>query len=102
LFSEERSTFCRALTVIVVITHDDLLDLAKLAHLTPEVLIEGIEMVLELRGVHLVLGVVGWVLVEVGEKNGLRVGGLDMFAGAAIAVATRSDLVVERTVNLNS
>ena len=37
-------------------------------------------MVLELAGVHLGLGVVGGVLVEVGEENGLRVGGFDMFS----------------------
>lgn len=56
----------RRRTIIIVITHDHLLNLPILAHLAPEVLVEGIEMVLELRRVHLVLGVVGWVLVEVG------------------------------------
>lgn len=53
-------------TIVVVITYDDLLNLPVFAHLAPEVFVEGIEMILELRRVHLVLGVVGWVLVEVG------------------------------------
>jgi hypothetical protein len=52
-------------------------------------------MILQLRGVHLVFRVVCWVLVEVGEEDGLRVGRLDMFAGAAVAVAARSNFVVE-------
>jgi hypothetical protein len=34
------------LTIIVVVANDDLLNLAILAHLAPEVLIECIEMVL--------------------------------------------------------
>ena len=60
-------------TVIVVVTDDDLLNLAVLAHLTPEVLVEGVEVVLQLLRVHLALGVVCGVLVEVGEEDGLRV-----------------------------
>ena len=56
-------------------------------------------MVLQLRGVHLVLGVVGRVLVEVGEQDGLRIRGLDVFPRAAIAVAAGADFVVERTVD---
>ena len=61
------------LTVIVVVAHYDLLDLAILAHLTPEVLIESIKVILQLRGVHLVVGLISWVLIEVGEEDGLRV-----------------------------
>ena len=56
----------RGLTVIVVIADDHFLDLTVLAHLAPEVFVEGVEVVLELAGVHLVLWVVGWVLVEIG------------------------------------
>jgi hypothetical protein len=55
------------LTVIVVIAHDHLFNLAKLTHLTPKVLIKGIEVILELRWIHLILGVVRRVLVEVRE-----------------------------------
>ena len=55
-------------------------------------------MVLQLRRVHFVFGVVGWVLVEVGEEDGLAVGGLDVFAGAAVAVAAGADFVVETAV----
>lgn len=39
------------LTVIIVVTNDDLLELAVLAHLAPEVLVEGIEVHLQLFGV---------------------------------------------------
>jgi len=59
--------------VVVVVADDDFLDLTVLAHLAPEILIEGVEMVLKLRWVHLVFGVVGWILVEVGEEDGLGV-----------------------------
>ena len=53
------------LTIIIIVTHDHLLDLAILAHLAPEVLVECVEMILELTRVHLVFGVVGWVLVQI-------------------------------------
>lgn len=66
--------------VIVVVAYNDLFDLAVLAHLAPEVLVEGVEMVLELRWRHLVARRVGRVLVEVGEEDGLAVRWLDMFS----------------------
>lgn len=56
-------------------------------------------MVLQLAGVHLVLGVVGRVLVQVGQEDGLRVGRLDVLAAAAVAVAAGADLVVEGAVD---
>ena len=52
-------------TIIVVITDDHLLHFTIFTHLTPKILVEGIEMILELTGVHLVLGIKGRVLVEV-------------------------------------
>ncbi len=55
-------------------------------------------MVLQLTRVHLVLWVVGRVLIQVWEENGLAVGGLDMFSRAAVPVAAGADLVVEGTV----
>lgn len=57
-------------------------------------------MVLQLAGIHLVLRIVGWVLVEVGEEDCLRVGGFDVFARAAVAVAAGADFVVEGAVDL--
>ena len=63
----------RELTIIIIITHNHLLDLAELAHFAPEVLVKGIEVVLQLASVHLVLRVVRWVLVEVWEQNCLAV-----------------------------
>lgn len=57
-------------------------------------------MHLQLFGVELGLGVVGGVLVEVGEQHGLRVGGLDVLARTAVAVAACTDLVVEGAVDL--
>ena len=50
-------------------------------------------MVLELGGVHAVLGIVGGVLVEVGHEDGLAVGGLDVFPGAAVAMAAGADFL---------
>ena len=88
--------------IVVIIAHHHLLDLAVLAHLAPEVLVEGVEVVLELLGVHAALEgvVVGRVLVHVREEDGLGVGGLDVLAGAAVAVAAGADFVVEAAVDL--
>lgn len=88
------------LTIVIVVADDDLLQLAELAHLAPEVLVEGVEVHLELLGVELGLGVVRRVLVQVGQQDGLRVGRLDVLARAAVAVAARADLVVEGAVDL--
>jgi hypothetical protein len=85
-------------TIIVIIAHDHLLDLPKLAHLAPKVLVESVKVVLQLARVHLVLWVVGRVLVQVWEEDSLAVGGLDMFSRAAVSVAAGADLVVEGTV----
>lgn len=59
--------------IVIVVAHHHFLDLAVLAHLAPKIFIERIEVVLQLGRVHLVLRVVGWVLVEVGQENGLGV-----------------------------
>ena len=56
-------------------------------------------MVLQLRGVHLVFGVIGRVLIEVGKKDGLRIRGLDVFSRAAIAMTAGADFVVKGTVD---
>lgn len=82
-------------TIVIVIAHDDLFRLPIFAHLAPEVFVEGIKVILQLRGVHLIFGVIGRVLVEVWEENGLGVRGLDVFSRAAITVATGSNLVVK-------
>jgi hypothetical protein len=84
--------------LIIIIAHNDLLYLSKLAHLAPEILIESIKVVLQLTGIHLILGVVGGVLVKVGEEDGLAVGGLDVFARTAVAVSAGADFVVEGAV----
>jgi hypothetical protein len=86
-------------TIIIIITNNHFFNLAELAHLAPEVLVEGIEVILQLAGVHLNFGVVGRVLVEVREQDGLRVGGLDVLARATVPVATGTDLVVEGAVD---
>ena len=59
--------------VVVIVAHDKLLELAVLEHLAPDVLVEGVEVVLQLLRVHAVLGVEGRVLVQVWHENGLRV-----------------------------
>lgn len=90
----------RKRTIVIVVAYHNLLDLAVLAHLAPEILVEGVEVVLQLARVHLVLGVVGWVLVQVRQQDRLRVRRLDVFSGAPVAVAARPDFVVEGTVDL--
>lgn len=57
-------------------------------------------MVLQLAWVHLVLGVVGRVLVHVWHQDGLRVGRLDVFPRASVAMSAGSDLVVEGAIDL--
>ena len=52
--------------VIVVVAYHHLFHFPVLAHLAPKVFVEGVEVVLKLGWVHFVLGVVGWVLVQVG------------------------------------
>lgn len=52
--------------IVVVVANHHLLDLTILAHFAPEIFIERVEVVLQLRSIHLVFRVVGWVLVEVG------------------------------------
>lgn len=59
------------LTIIVVVTHYQFLYLSVLAHFTPYILVESIEVVLELAGVHLVLRVVCRVLVHVWHQDRL-------------------------------
>jgi hypothetical protein len=49
---------------------------------------------------HLELWIVGWVLVEVREEDGLRVRRLDMFARASVTMSASSNLVVDRAVHL--
>lgn len=86
-------------TIIVVITHDYFLRLTILAHFAPKVLVEGVKVILQLAGIHLVLGIVGGVLVEVGQEDGLRIGGLNMFSRAAIPVPACADFIVEGAVD---
>ena len=86
-------------TIVIVVAYHHLLWLAVFTHLAPKVLVESIEVVLELRRVHICFGIVGGVLVEIGEEDGLAVGGLDVFAGAAVAVSAGADFVVETAVH---
>ena len=88
----------RKRTIIIIVANNHLLRLAIFTHFAPKVFVESVEVVLELRRVHFVFGIVGGVLVEVGEEDRLAVGGLDVFAGAAVAVAASADFVVETAV----
>lgn len=88
------------LTIIVIVAHDNLLQFAILAHLAPKVLVECIKVILQLHRIHLVLWVVRWILVEVGQEDGLGVGRLDVLSRAAVAMSTRADFIVEGAVDL--
>lgn len=85
--------------VVVIVADHELLELAVLAHLAPDVLVKGVEVVLELRGVHAVLGVEGGVVVQVGHQDRLRVRRLDVLARAPVAVAAGANFVVEGAVD---
>lgn len=61
------------LTIIVIVAYHNLLDLAVFAHLTPKILIERVEMVLQLAWIHFILRIVRRVLVEIREEDSLRV-----------------------------
>lgn len=56
-------------------------------------------MVLQLRRVHLVLGIVRRVLVQVRQQDGLGVGRFDVLPAAAVAVPAGADFVVEGAVH---
>lgn len=88
-----------------VVADVEALDLAELAKLLEDVLVEVLEMVLNLAGIDgLPLGIdaggdhVG-ALVHVGEEEGGGDGGSVVEAGAAVPVAASSDLEVERAVH---
>lgn len=85
-----------ARTVIVVVADNELLELAVLAQLAPDVLVKGVEVVLELGWVHAILGIVGRVLVEVWHQDGLAVGGLDVFSRAAVAMSAGANFLIRR------
>jgi hypothetical protein len=87
------------LTIVIIVTNHYLLNLAILAHLAPEVLVESIEVVLQLTRIHLDFRVVGGVLVEIGQKDRLAVGRLNVLSRAAVAMPARADLVVEGAVD---
>jgi hypothetical protein len=101
LASGQDSRGWSTLTVVIVVADDDFFDEAVLAHLAPKVLVEGVEVALQLLRAHIVVLVIGRVLVEVREEDGLRVRGLDMLAGAAVTVTAGADLVVETTIDLD-
>jgi len=84
--------------VIVIIAHNQLLNQPILTQLAPNVLVKGIKVHLHLLRIHLVLGVVRRVLVQVRQQDRLRVRRLDVFSRAAVAMTARANLVVEGTV----
>lgn len=85
--------------VIVVVADHQFFELAVFAQLAPDVFVECVKVVLQLVLVHFVLGVEGWVLVEVREQYRLRVGRLDVLSRAAVAMAARADFIVEAAVD---
>jgi hypothetical protein len=90
---------CGKRTVIVVVAYYKLLHKSVLAQLAPDVLVEGVEMHLHLLRVHLILGIVCRILVQVREEDSLAVRRLDMLARAAVTVTAGANLVVEGAVD---
>jgi hypothetical protein len=88
--------------IIVVVADHDFFNLPIFAHLTPEVLVESIEVVLQLGRIHLVLLIICRILVEIWKENSLAVGWFDMLSRTSVAVSARADFVVKRAVDLLS
>jgi hypothetical protein len=65
----------------------------KLGQFTIQVLVDSIKAFLELPWSELADRVVGWVVVDVREEDGLRKRRLDMLPRAAITVTTCSNLI---------
>lgn len=63
----------RTRTIVIIVAHHNLLHFTVFTHLAEEVFVKGIEVVLQLRRVHLILRVEGRVLVKIREENSLRV-----------------------------
>ena len=70
---------------------------AKLGQLTVEILVHSIKALLQLLVGFGAYRVVGWVMVDVGEEDGLRKGRLNVLARATIAVAACANLREEET-----
>lgn len=68
--------------------------MTKLCKLTVQVLIDSIKSLLQFLVCQLAYGVVGRVMVDVWEKNGLRERGLDVLARASITVAACTNLTI--------
>lgn len=66
--------------------------MAELGEFAVEIFINGVKTFLELFFGELAYGVMGWVVVHVGQEDGLRKGGLDMLSRAAVAVAAGANL----------
>ena len=61
------------LTIVVIVANDNFLNLAILAHLTPEILVKGVKVCLQTLRIHLVLWVICWILIHVRQKYRLTV-----------------------------
>lgn len=57
-------------------------------------------MSLELHGIHLILRVVSGILVQIREKNGLRIRRLNMLPRASITMTAGANLIVEGAIDL--
>ena len=74
-------------------------NLAIFRQLDKEILVDVVKVLLDLGFCQRAVGVVRRVVVNVGDKDGLREIGLDVFPGAPVAVSACSDFEVERTVH---
>ena len=67
----------------------------KHCQFTIQIFVDCIEAFLQLFLCQLAHGVVGWVVVYVGEENGLREGGLDVFARTSVTMSASTNLIAK-------
>lgn len=82
-----------------VIADVHFLNLAVFRQLNKEIFIDVVKVLLDLWFGKGAVGVVRGVVVDVGDEDGLREVGLDVFPWASVAVSAGSDFEIERTVD---
>lgn len=82
-----------------IITDMHLLDFTVLGQFDKEILVDIVKVLLNLSLGQITTGIMGRVMVHVGDKDGLREIGFDVFTRTTITMSTSTNLEVEGTVD---